>query len=257
MFVWPLARILGVFAVAPVFGNQAVPVAVKVCLGVGLTVLVTPLISVTGDINFASIAGMAVLAEQCLIGVAIGFTMRLVFAGVELAGETISMTMGLSFASFFDPMSQGRTAVVTQILTYLTTLVFLAANLHLQLIEALVQSFGSMPIGGSVSTNHMFGHLVTWAGNIFTSGLQISLPIVGALLITSAALALLTRAAPQLNIFGIGFPITLSVGILLIGAILPYLSGPLTAQLRGGLREVGTITSPAKQLPQIVKQRHS
>lgn len=244
LFIWPLARILGLFAAAPVFSNQSIPVTVKICLGVCLTMLVAPLLPPLPSVDVMSMAGGAILVQQCVLGLAMGFVMRLIFAGVELAGESVTMTMGLSFASFYDPMTQGRTAVVTQLLGFLTTLVFLTSNLHLQLLESLVQSFLAMPIGGTSNASSAFGHIAMWAGIVFASGLQLALPIIGALLTTNAALGLLTRAAPQLNIFGVGFPITISVGMLLVGLTLPHLAGPITANLQTGLKEVGRISAP-------------
>jgi len=135
--------------------------------------------------------------------------------------------MGLGFATFFDPQSQGRTSAISQLLALLTLMIFLATNLHLLLLSTLVDSFNSMPISTQPMNGNMARQLVGFGGRIFSAGVQLSLPIVAALLVTNAALGILTRAAPQLNIFGIGFPITISVGFIMLALTLPYLAMPV------------------------------
>jgi flagellar biosynthetic protein FliR len=170
-----------------------------------------------------------------LIGIAMGFTMRLVFAAIEFAGEVASSTMGFSFATFFDPSSAGRTSAISQFLALVATMAFLALNAHLVLIEALVESFFTLPIAGTPLSLSAPLEMVRWGGQIFSSGLQLSMPIVAALLIVNIALAILTRAAPQLNLFGIGFPITIGAGFLVISLTLPYLGTPLQTMFNGGI----------------------
>ncbi len=164
-----------------------------------------------------------------------GFAMRIVFAAVEMAGEVASLTMGLGFATFFDPQTQGRTSAISQFLALLATTIFIAANVHLVVLEVLAESFISMPVAASPMGGGLAVELVRWGGTIFAAGLQLSLPIVAALLITNVALGILTRAAPQLNIFGIGFPISLGVGLLVISLTLPFLGGPLQGLLNQGV----------------------
>jgi flagellar biosynthetic protein FliR len=174
-----------------------------------------------------SMAGLLILIQEMLIGLGIGFSIRIVFAAVEMAGEISSLTMGLGFASFFDPQTRGRSSAISQFLALLATLAFLSVNGHLVLLSALAESFISLPISASPINGSGFLQLANWGGRIFSAGLQLSLPIVAALLITNVALGILTRAAPQLNLFGIGFPITLTVGMAMIGMVLPFLSTPL------------------------------
>ena len=153
--------------------------------------------------------------------------MRITFAGVEMAGEITGMTMGLGFASFFDPQTRARSSAISQFLALLTLMIYLATNLHLVVLSTLAQTFELLPISSNfVSAGGML-EVVKWGGRIFSAGVQLSLPIVAALLITNIALGILTRAAPQLNIFGIGFPITIGVGFIMIGIVLPYLMNPI------------------------------
>ena len=246
-FIWPLARILGMFALAPIFGNKAVPRTMKIALGAILALVVAPTLPPMPRFDPISMQGVLIIAQQVLIGVAIGFTMRLIFAGIELAGELIGLTMGLGFASFYDPMTQGRSSSISQLLSFLAMMAFLAANFHLALISAIFESFHYMPIGGTAAGVSSSTQIFMWGGYIFSTALKLSLPILGALLATNAALGILTKAAPQLNIFGIGFPITISIGLLVTGLMLPYLASPIIHNFDLGLQNIARITSTMPQ----------
>ncbi|MGZ3182382.1 MAG: flagellar biosynthetic protein FliR [Telluria sp.] len=255
-FLWPLTRILGLITAAPVFGNASVPVSVKVMLGVLLAVVIAPVVPAGPAADPTSWAGLLILAQQLIIGLAMGFAMRIVFAAVEFAGEIASLTMGLGFASFFDPQTQGRSSGISQFLALVVTMAFLASNAHLALLAALAESFETMPVAAAPLASGGPAELVRWGGAIFSSGLQLSLPIVAALLVTNIALGILTRAAPQLNLFGIGFPISLGVGFLVISLALPYLNGPVQALFNRGLeasrripRAAYTPAAPPAALP--------
>lgn len=237
-FIWPLTRILGLIAVAPFFGGSAIPVRIKISFGVLLAILVAPTLQNLPVIDPLSLPGMLILVEQFVIGIAMGFIIQLVFTCVDLAGNLVSMAMGLGFASYFDIETQGNTPVIGQFLTLITTLLFLSLNLHLALLSTLVESFTNLPIGADISDQSGIWMYIANTGSvIFSSGVQLALPIIAALLITNVALGILTRAAPQLNLFGIGFPITLAVGFLMLFIIMPYLSGPLQRILELGVQQ--------------------
>ncbi|MGB9988687.1 flagellar biosynthetic protein FliR [Pseudoduganella rhizocola] len=244
--LWPLTRILGLVAASPVFGNSRIPATVKLSLGVMMALVIAPTIPAVPAANPMSWAGLIILAKELITGVAMGFAMRIVFAAVEMAGEISSLTMGLGFASFFDPMSQGRSSAISQFLVWIATLALLAANAHLLLFEALAESFLTMPISAETFHGGGFWSVATWGAKIFSAGLQLSLPIVAALLITNVALGILTRAAPQLNLFGIGFPITLGAGFLVLMISLPYLTTPLLNLFHQG-------TEKARHLPRALQ----
>ena len=226
-YLWPFTRIMGLLAIAPLFGNNGVPARLKVALGMLLSAIVAPTIAALPAMDPMSIPGVLLLAQQFIIGIAMGFAMRIVFTAVELAGELCVLTMGLGFATFFDPQSSGRSSAISQFLSLLTLMVYLAANLHLVVLSTLVDSFATMPISATPMGGDLFRQLVGWGGRIFSAGLQLALPVVAGLLITNIALGILTRAAPQLNLFGVGFPITLSVGFLMLALTVPYLAVPL------------------------------
>ncbi|MES2742116.1 MAG: flagellar biosynthetic protein FliR [Pseudomonadota bacterium] len=225
--MWPLSRILGLIAAAPLFGNTSVPASVKVSLGILLALIIAPTVPALPAADPLSMAGLLIVTQEMVIGLAMGFSIRIVFAAMEMAGEISSLTMGLGFATFFDPLSRGRSSAISQFLALLATMAFLAANAHLVLLSALAESFVSLPISAGTVNGGGFRLMAEWGGKIFSAGVQISLPIVAALLLTNIALGILTRAAPQLNLFGIGFPITLGVGFIVISMVLPYLSVPI------------------------------
>jgi flagellar biosynthetic protein FliR len=244
-FIWPLVRILGVFTSAPLLSHTSFPIQTRVGLGVAITVLVAPGLPGFAEQDPLSWAGILILTQQFLIGVTIGFVLRIIFTGVELAGETIGMTMGLGFATFFDPQSKGRSSSISQFLSFLTLLLFISSDLHLLLIDSLVESFYSMPIGAASLDKDSFQKLAYYGARIFSIGIQLSLPIVTALLIANMALAVLTRAAPQLNLFAIGFPLTFLTGYLMLNLMLPYFATPILNLLQEGLQLMRQITLAA------------
>jgi flagellar biosynthetic protein FliR len=250
-FIWPLTRILGLIAVAPPFGNNSVPVQTKLMLGVMLALIVAPSIPPLAQADPMSLTGTMILMQQMVIGMAMGFMVRVVFSGIEMAGEVVGLTMGLGFASFFDPQTQGRTSAISQFLVLVATLLFLTLNAHLSLFAALIESFKTIPISTTLTMGFSFQKLAIWGEQIFIIGMRLSLPIVAALLIANIALGILTRAAPQLNLFGIGFPITIGVGFLMLSMTLPYMLLPLENAFQSGIDAIlslGMVSPPAPKL---------
>ena len=243
-FLWPLTRILGLLSVAPLFGNVSVPATVKIGLGVMLALIIAPTVPALPAMDPMSLPGLLILVQQLLIGVAMGFVMRIVFACMELAGELAGLTMGLGFATFFDPQTQGRSIAISQFLSLLTIMLYLALNVHLALLSSLADSFTTMPISDLPMSGKLFEQVTLWAGKIFSTGFQLALPIVAALLITNVGLSILARSAPQLNLFGIGFPITLAVGFVMLAVIVPYMNVPLTRLFQNGLEIIQTMVTP-------------
>ncbi len=239
--VWPLARILALIATAPVTGTAQFPVFAKIGLAVLITALVAPTLPTSGVVDPGSAAGMMLLVRETLLGVGMGLAMRVVFAGIGAAGDLIGLQMGLGFAQFYDPQTNAQAPVVSQFLGLLATLAFLSLNGHLLLIATLVESFRSIPpdlVG--LPGNWML--LAQWGGMIMQAAVLLSLPLIAVLLITNAALAVLTRAAPQLNVFAIGFPITLGIGFIALLLALPYLVPAFERMFDEGLQMMLRIT---------------
>lgn len=224
--MFPLARLLGLVSAAPLFSNRMVPVRVRLAVGLAAAFAVLPALPPMPQLPADSMLTLAILAQQAFIGIAMGFMMRLMFAAVDVAGEMIGLQMGLSFAVFFSPQTGGQTSVIAEFLGLITLLVFVAMNGHLMLINILVASFEWLPVGKLPKADGWM-LIVSYAAVMFASGLLMALPMVAALLITNTALGVLTRAAPQLNLFAVGFPVTLGVGFLVlllsIGSFAPVL----------------------------------
>ena len=212
----PLARLLGLIAAAPLFSNRAIPARVRLATGLAIAMAVLPVLPPMPRVPPDSAMALVMLAQQAFIGIAIGFMMRLMFAAVDVAGEMIGLQMGLSFAVFFNPQTGGQSSVIADFLGLLTLLIFLALDGHLMLINVLVMSFEWLPVGSSGGGAEAWSLIARYGSVVFASGLLLALPMVAALLITNIALGVLTRAAPQLNLFAVGFPITLSIGFAVL-----------------------------------------
>jgi flagellar biosynthesis protein FliR len=231
--ILPLTRVLAVIASAPILSHSSIPKRIKLGLGIVLTLIMIPTLPPIPAFDVFSFQGLWMLIQQLIIGAAIGFCMRLVFSAIELAGHLMGMTMGLGFASFFDPQTSGQTTAVSQFLVMLAMLIFLSLDGHLLIVTAIENSFISMPIGVEVnSVDYM--KIVEWGSTIFSAGLLLSLPVVTALLITNMALGILTKTAPQLNIFGIGFPITIGVGFIILAVSLTDIVKPISNMIELG-----------------------
>jgi flagellar biosynthetic protein FliR len=246
--LWPLTRVLGVIAAAPLYNHTAIPNQVKLGLGIVLTLAIVPTLPPLPQFEIFSFEGLLILIQQLIIGLAIGFSMRLVFSAVEMAGQLIGMSMGLGFASFFDPQTQGQSTAVNQFLVLLAMLIFLSLDGHLVVVTAVANSFITMPIAvGGGGINPM--KIALWGETIFSTGLLLAMPAVAALLITNMALGILTRTAPQLNLFGIGFPVTLSIGFVALALSLPGMLKPIENFIEQGTSNMMNVAVPMVVLP--------
>jgi flagellar biosynthesis protein FliR len=223
-FLFPLVRILAWLSADPLLGNRSAPVMIRLALGFVLTVAVAPILPPPPQLPVLSGEGLLILAQQVVVGLALGFSLRLVFGVLEFAGQFMGLQMGLSFATFFDPINGAQTPVVAQFLVLAATLMLFATNAHYLVLEAVVNSFTGIPIAAVPFSGYDFAVIVRWGGTIFMSGLQIALPITAALLSTNLTIGMMTRAAPQLNVFAIGFPLTLAMGFLMLYFTVDYLS---------------------------------
>jgi flagellar biosynthetic protein FliR len=219
--LWPFIRVSSCFMVAPVFGALFVPPRIRIVLAGAITVIIAPLVSSPADIAPFSATGMVVTVQQIIIGIAIGFSLQLLFDAVTLGGQLLANSMGLSFAFNTDPMHGVQTPVLGQVYSMLVVLTFLALDGHLKLIEVLVDGFRTLPVGTTGLGPDGAWSVVIWGAQLFSGALQIALPGVTALLIVNIAFGVMSRAAPQFNLFAVGFPISLVFGLLIILAGLP------------------------------------
>ena len=242
-FLWPLARVAALIGTAPIVGTASVPRRIKALFAIAVTLALAPLVDAIPRIDPWSGPGVLVVVQQCLIGAAMGLALRVVFAMVDVAGELTGLQMGLGFATFYDPQHGTQSPVIAQFLGLLASLIFFSINGHLMMLAALAESFHVIPIGAG-GTGAAGWLLLAQAGaGIFVSGLMLALPVIAALLITNVALGILSRAAPQLNLFAVGFPAMIMVGWLALTLALPLTAPYLTHAFE---RSMGTMLAPLR-----------
>ena len=223
---WPFLRVLAVFTAAPIFSSRAIPIRAKVALAFLVALAAQASLPSAPVIGFNDPGVLAVVIQQVGVGLAIGFAVRVVFSAVELAGEVVGFQMGLNFAAFFDPTIGGQSSAVARFFGQMTSLLFLAVNGHLMLLFAIIRSFQSFPVDQNFLETLALMKLQHLGSGLFASALWIALPMVGILMFANLALGLVSRVAPQMNIFAVGFPITLVVGLIGIAVTLPMLDQP-------------------------------
>jgi flagellar biosynthetic protein FliR len=219
--MWPFMRIGAMLMSMPVLGTRMVPTRIKIITAFVITVFVLPLLPAVPEVEALSLSGLFISVQQILIGFAMGFTLQLVFGALMIAGETIAMSMGLGFASMIDPNNGVSVPVIAQLLVIVGTLLFLALGGHLMLIQLVVSSFQSLPISPTGIERESFIAIVNWGSQMFIGAIWIAIPAIISMLTVTISLGVMTRAAPQLNIFSVGFPITMFLGFIIIMFILP------------------------------------
>lgn len=242
-FLWPFLRILALVGTAPLLSESSIPIRVKVGLSALIALAISPTLPAPGNISPASFQGLWIGAQQVLIGITLGLTMRIVFAAVQTAGEFIGLQMGLSFASFFDPATGANTAVLARLMNVIAMLLFLALNGHLLMIGGLVQTFDVLP-ASTVGAFHAdgLGVLFEWSSQVMVSGMLLALPLIIVLLTINLALGILNRTAQQLSVFAVGFPISLMVGLVLLAVVLPQTSPFISRLFESGHQAMARLT---------------
>ena len=219
--LWPFMRISALFMAMPVLGTRLVPVRIRIIASMAITLLVFPLIPEVPAVEPLSLSGLLISVQQILIGIAMGFILQLVMGALLIAGEAISMGMGLGFATMIDPQNGVSVPVISQFFLILGTLLFLSLGGHLMLIQLLVSSFNSLPIAEVGITRESFWAIVSWGSTMFVGAVWLAVPALISILVLTLAMGVMTRAAPQLNIFSVGFPVTIFMGFIIIMLILP------------------------------------
>jgi flagellar biosynthesis protein FliR len=243
-FFWPFFRILALIASAPLFGAAGVPSTVKIGISLVLTIIIAPILPPMPAVFPASAAGMIILMQQLLIGLALGFAVRIVFTAMEMAGHIAGLQMGLGFATFFDPQNSTQVPLMGQFIGIMAMLLFVSLNGHLMMIATLVETFNTLPVGSSIAGQSLLA-LVMTGQNIFTWGVQMALPVLAAIMLVNIALGVLTRAAPQLNIFAVGFPLTLGAGFIILTISVPYFFPLFNGMMEQSIDVMLRIAKPA------------
>lgn len=234
---WPFIRILAVFTTAPVLSSRAFTVRARVALSFLVALAAQASLPEAPVIGFSDPRALGVLMQQVGVGMTIGFAVRLVFAAVELAGEVVGFQMGLNFAAFFDPAMNNQSSAVARFFSQMASMLFVVMNGHVMVLIAVTRSFQAFPVDGNFLQSLSRMKIHTLGTDLFASAMWIALPMVGMLMFANLAMGIISRVAPQMNIFAVGFPITLVVGLLAIAFTLPMLDQPFVA-LMGRMIEV-------------------
>lgn len=240
MHLWPLFRMASFLMIVPIFGTQLVSTRFRLALALLITMVIVPVLPPVDPVEPLSLAAWAIIAEQILVGLFLGFCVLLLFQLFIVSGQMMAMMMGLGFAAMMDPTNGIQVTALSQFYMLVTTLVFLAMNGHLVMFETLVESFYVLPIGSGGFSLLSWQDLAMRVSWLFASGLMIALPGITALLIVNISLGVITKAAPQMNIFSIGFPLTVVMGLVIFwvstAGLLPQFQG-LTEQTFTFMRE--------------------
>jgi flagellar biosynthetic protein FliR len=229
--LWPFLRVLALFTTLPVFGQRTVPARVRIALAFFIALSAAGTAPPPPPVALDSAAAFVLVAQQVIIGLALGFAVRVVFAAVEFAGEIIGLQMGLNFAGFFDPITATQATATSRFFSTMVAFLFIAMNGHLLVIQAVVASLTAFPVGPEPFKFLTTVRPETWGTEIFRLGLWMALPIIGMMLFINLVLGVIARVAPQVGIFSVGFPVTLGVGLVGIAFTMPMMQGPFTVAL--------------------------
>ncbi len=244
-YLWPFFRIAAMLMSMPLIGTRTVPKQVRLGFALVLTLIIAPLVPDVPQVNPFSLDALLIIIQQILIGIAMGFVLQLVFAIFLVAAQVISMQMGLGFAMMIDPQSGTSVPVLGQFFSIVVTLVFLTLDGHLLLIEMLANSFYTLPIAPSGISSDGFWLIASWGGEMFAGAVLVALPAIAALLFVTMTLGVMTRTAPQFNIFAVGIPISLIWGMMIIYVILPGLIGQIDGLFMGGFELISSLLGGA------------
>jgi flagellar biosynthetic protein FliR len=228
---WPLVRVLALISTAPALSHRALPVRAKVALALAVALVMAPQIAAPPLERAHDAAFFSLLVRNMVIGGMLGFAVRIVFTGLELAGQMIGLQIGLSFGGFFNPEAADTDNPVANVVSLVVLLLFLGIDGHLQMIAGLRQSFDAFPIDGANSPPLAFDAVAGLGAQLFAVALSLSLPVLSVMLLINIVLGVMARVSPQLNLFAVGFPITLCAGLVVLVLFIPYLEAPMRAAL--------------------------
>jgi len=232
---WPLVRVLALISTVPVLSHRAFPVRAKVALGVAIALVLAPTVASPPLQNTLDAAFFETLVRNLLVGATLGFAIRILFSGIELAGQLIGLQVGLGFGGFFNPEAADTDNPIANFISLMVLLLFIAIDGHLMVLYGLQQSFEIFPIAGANAHAIAFDAIAALGAQIFGIALSLSLPILAVMLLINIVLGVMARVSPQLNLFAVGFPVTLFAGMLVLLLFVPHLEAPIRAALERAL----------------------
>jgi flagellar biosynthesis protein FliR len=230
-----MMRVGGIIVVAPIFGHKNVPQILKIGLIVTISLIILPALKTQSVELPPQLLGLVVvLAKELIAGLAIGFSALMLFLAVQFGGDLIGLQMGFGIVNVIDPNSQTEVPLIGQFQMIITMMIFLALDGHYMIISAIVSSVKAIPLG-QVNLTHASGEIILRAGiNTLGAGIRLGAPCIVTLFLMDVAMGIIARTVPQMNIFIVGFPVKIGVGLLMISASLP-LFGYVFAKMLGGL----------------------
>ncbi|PVZ20493.1 MULTISPECIES: flagellar biosynthetic protein FliR [unclassified Pseudomonas] len=214
-FVLPMFRVAALLTAMPLFGSTMIPRRIRLYFSFAITVVIAPALPPMPPVNALDLHALLLCAEQIVIGALMGLSIHMLFQVFVIAGQMIATQMGMSFASMIDPVNGVNVATLSQFFNLLVALLFLSMNGHLVVFEVLVESFNTLPVGDGLMTGQ-FWDLANRLSWVLGAAVLLVLPAITSLLVVNIALGVMTRAAPQLNIFSVGMPITIVAGMVIL-----------------------------------------
>jgi len=218
-FIFPFSRIIALIFTAPILGDKLVNYKIKILLSLMITVLLTPLLP-SLNITVIEIHSLLIILQQIVIGIALGLTMQFIFSVTYISGEMLGLQMGLSFSNFFDINNHNNLSIISHFFNIFIYLFFLSINGHFFFLDALINTFYTIPIDKVIFHPNMLLEIVILYNVVFVNGVMLVFPIIFMILILNIILSLLNRVLPQISIFSIVFPITLLTGIFMLNILM-------------------------------------
>lgn len=236
---WPFIRVLAVFSVAPIFSSRSFPTRVRVALALLVAWSSAGVIPEQVLVSLTGPDAIRVVMHEILVGLSIGFSVRIVFAVAEFAGEIIGLQMGLNFAGFFNPSNNMQASAMAVFMGHMTALLFVVLNGHLMVLMAVVKSYKFVPLNSSMLELIQNWRLHEMGALIFSSAFWMALPVMVLLLLVNIALGFMSRVAPQMNIYAVGFPVTLTAGLAGLLILFPFMDRAFFNLFELGLERFG------------------
>jgi flagellar biosynthesis protein FliR len=248
-FILVFVRMTALFVVAPMFGRRNIPTYFKIGFSFLLAlILINTTQLPTVDFYDSIYKYAALIIMEFIVGITIGYISYLVFTAIYMAGQLIDMQVGFGMVNVIDPISNIQIPVTSNLYYMICMLIFMASNGHHLLIEALFNSYKTIPLGGAVFNTSLLNDLIRVFGSLFVIGFKISAPVVTAILVTDIALGVLSKTVPQLNVFVVGMPlkIALGLGVVLLtmglfGSIVETLINGMNSEMFNFIKDMGPI----------------
>lgn len=234
MFFLVFLRIAAILMTLPVFSSKTIPSILKVGLALSISIILVATLKLDPVPLMPHIFPFAVeVIGEIMIGVIIGLSVKVIFAGIQLAGQLVGYQMGMALANVIDPSTSEQVPIMAQFIQLLALLILVVTNAHHWFIRALVESYRLVPIFGFHFSHSVMVQVMELGANMFVIAIKVGAPIITALFLTSVAFALIARTVPQMNVLIVAMPLKIGVGLLFLGFSLPYISSFLKTLVNG------------------------